>query len=56
MLSDPVTKEIKKYQDIIVGSKFNTDPQSRAMDLLFINVRISLSLSLSLSHVNMSFI
>nr|XP_022328186.1 tetraspanin-9-like [Crassostrea virginica] len=39
LLSDPMTKEIKKYQDILVGTNFNTDPQSRAMDLLFINLK-----------------
>uniref|UniRef100_A0A8W8KRY0 Tetraspanin n=1 Tax=Magallana gigas TaxID=29159 RepID=A0A8W8KRY0_MAGGI len=38
LLSDPLTKEIKKYQPILdSGGNFNTDPQSRAMDLLFIN-------------------
>nr|XP_022320134.1 tetraspanin-9-like [Crassostrea virginica] len=40
MLSDPVTNEIKKYKDILDSSnKFVTDPQSRAMDLLFINLK-----------------
>ncbi|XP_078325696.1 tetraspanin-18-like [Crassostrea virginica] len=40
LLSDPVTKEINKYKDILDSShNFVTDPQSRAMDLLFINLK-----------------
>lgn len=40
LLSDPLTKEIKKYKPILDSSHhFNADPQSRAMDLLFINLQ-----------------
>lgn len=40
LLSDPLTKEIKKYKPILdSGGNFNADPQSRAMDLLFINMQ-----------------
>lgn len=39
LLSDPVTKEIKKYKPIISGGTFDSDPPSRAMDLLFINLQ-----------------
>ncbi|XP_061188963.1 CD82 antigen-like [Saccostrea echinata] len=39
LLSDPLTKEFKKYQPIISGSNINADVESRAMDLLFISLK-----------------